>query len=77
MKDYEQLVMLDVYNIISTKGFVEDDTFTKPERGDYLKLLLEYFEDVEHYDKCTKLRNMIKKMETTDENSSKGNPSRS
>jgi hypothetical protein len=66
--DYEKKVMRIAYDIISDGEFSWRKDFNYDMKMELLKLLIEYFTDIEHYEKCSKLSEMIKGLEKTNEN---------
>ena len=72
--NYEKKVMEMTYNILMKKDFVWTSEFSPEMRTQLLNLLLEYFTDIEHYEKCAnivKLQN--KSLEIMNGNISKAN----
>lgn len=72
--NYEKKVMEDAYNILMKKDFDWSPEFNGEMRKALLNLLLEYFTDIEHYEKCAnivKLQN--KSLEIMNGNISKAN----
>lgn len=72
--NYEKKVMEDAYNILMKKDFEWSPEFNSDMRNALLNLLLEYFTDIEHYEKCAnivKLQN--KSLEIMNGNISKAN----
>lgn len=72
--NYEKKVMEDAYNILMKKDFEWTPEFNGEMRKALLNLLLEYFTDIEHYEKCAnivKLQN--KSLEIMNGNISKAN----
>tara|TARA_Y100000817_G_C16820846_1_gene528792 strand:+ start:128 stop:367 length:240 start_codon:yes stop_codon:yes gene_type:complete len=69
--DYEKEVMRIAYEIISDGEFSWRKDFNYDMKMELLKLLIEYFTDIEHYEKCSNLSKMIKGLEKTNENISK------
>jgi len=72
--NYEKKVMEMAYNILMKRDFEWSAEFSDEMRAQLLKLLLEYFTDIEHYEKCAnivKLQN--KSLEIMNGNISKAN----
>jgi len=72
--NYEKKVMEMAYNILTKKDFEWSSEFSTEMRNQLLNLLLEYFTDIEHYEKCAnivKLQN--KSLEIMNGNISKAN----
>lgn len=72
--NYEKKVMEDAYNILMKRDFEWSPEFNGEMRKALLNLLLEYFTDIEHYEKCAnivKLQN--KSLEIMNGNISKAN----
>lgn len=72
--NYEKKVMEDAYNILMKRDFEWSPEFNSDMRNALLNLLLEYFTDIEHYEKCAnivKLQN--KSLEIMNGNISKAN----
>ena len=70
--NYEKKVMIQTYDILTKKDFKWTNEFSLEMRKSLLKLLLDYFTDIEHYEKCAvivKLQN--KSLENMNENISK------
>jgi len=66
--DYEKKVMRIAYDIISDGEFSWRKDFNYDMKMELLKLLIEYFTDIEQYENCSKLSKMIKALEKTNEN---------
>lgn len=72
--NYEKKVMEMTYRILMKKDFKWSPEFSEEMRNQLLNLLLEYFTDIEHYEKCAnivKLQN--KSLEIMNGNISKAN----
>jgi len=72
--NYEKKVMEMAYSILIKKDFEWSSEFSTEMRNQLLNLLLEYFTDIEHYEKCAnivKLQN--KSLEIMNGNISKAN----
>jgi hypothetical protein len=72
--NYEKKVMEMTYNILMKEDFKWTPEFNSEMRTQLLNLLLEYFTDIEHYEKCAnivKLQN--KSLEIMNGNISKAN----
>tara|TARA_B100001093_G_scaffold510878_1_gene577611 strand:- start:23 stop:268 length:246 start_codon:yes stop_codon:yes gene_type:complete len=65
MENYEKLVMEQAYDILSDSDFKWSYEFRHEMKLDLLNLLIEYFTDIEHYEKCSKLVTMIQNLENT------------
>ena len=63
--------MVQAYNILMKEGFQWSTNFKKNMKSQLLNLLLEYFSDIEHYEKCSKLKSIIEKLENVNEIDSK------
>lgn len=68
---YENKVMEQAYFILMKDDFEWSDSFQDDMKLKLLSLLLDYFSDIEHYEKCSKLKPIIKRLESIDENISK------
>jgi len=66
MENYEKLVMEQAYNILSDSDFKWGYEFRNDMKLDLLNLLIQYFTDIEHYEKCSKLKPIIEKLENVD-----------
>jgi|TARA_Y100000287_G_C14212231_1_gene351525 hypothetical protein len=70
--NYEKIVMIQAYDILTRKDFRWTNEFSEEMKKSFLQLLLDYFTDIEHYEKCAvivKLQN--KNLENMNENISK------
>ena len=56
--NYEQKVMESAYNILMKDGFEWGPEFNTEMQSQFLNLLLEYFTDIEHYEKCADIVKM-------------------
>jgi len=65
MENYEKLVMEQAYDILSDSDFKWSYEFKHKMKLDLLNLLIGYFTDIEHYEKCSKLVTMIQNLENT------------
>ena len=73
MKDYEKMVMEQVYDILMEDDFKWSVDFNQKMKMDLLNLLIEYFKNIEDYIKCSKLKPIIENLESSDdEYSNKG-----
>lgn len=61
--DYEKKVMEISYKILMEEDFEWSSDFKYDMRFQLLKLLIEYFEDIEDYEKCAKLHSMLDQLE--------------
>ncbi len=64
--------MIQAYDILTRKDFRWTNEFSEEMKKSFLQLLLDYFTDIEHYEKCAvivKLQN--KNLENMNENISK------
>jgi hypothetical protein len=66
--NYEKKVMESAYNILMKDGFEWGPEFNTEMQSQFLNLLLEYFTDIEHYEKCAD----IVKMQTLETNANIG-----
>tara|TARA_R110000824_G_scaffold378102_1_gene569553 strand:- start:409 stop:648 length:240 start_codon:yes stop_codon:yes gene_type:complete len=69
--DYEKEVMELAYGIVTGAKFQWRDEFKQEMKLEIVHLLLGYFTDIEHYEKCSSLNEIVKTLENTDENFSK------
>ena len=69
--NYEKKVMINAYEILTKTDFKWTDEFGDEMKVKFINLLLEYFTDIEHYEKCAKLVIMLKRLENKNENISK------
>lgn len=71
--DYEKMVMEKAYEILLKPEFKWSSYFKHYMKVELISLLIEYFEDVEDYRKCSKLKTIIENLESSnDEHSGKG-----
>lgn len=56
--NYEKKVMESAYNILMKDDFEWSSEFTEEMQSQFLNLLLEYFTDIEHYEKCANIVKM-------------------
>jgi len=68
--NYEKKVMQNTYEILTNEGFEWTNEFSNSMKLKMIELLLEYFTDIEHYEKCAKLKPILNKLENNNENSS-------
>ena len=61
--NYEKKVMESAYNILMKDDFEWSPEFSTEMQSQFLNLLLEYFTDIEHYEKCADIVKM-QKLET-------------
>ncbi len=66
--NYEREVMVNTYEILTKKDFKWSYEFKHSMKIQMINLLLEYFTDIEHYEKCAKLDTILKKLENMNEN---------
>lgn len=73
--NYEREVMIQAYEILTKKNFKWTNEFSLEMRNQFLKLLLDYFTDIEHYERCAVILELQKKqsMENMNGNFSKTN----
>ena len=72
--NYEKKVMIQAYNILTKKDFKWTDEFSLEMRNQFLDLLLNYFTEIEHYEKCAVIVKLQKqRWEIMNENISKTN----
>tara|TARA_A200000159_G_scaffold126605_1_gene121951 strand:- start:664 stop:906 length:243 start_codon:yes stop_codon:yes gene_type:complete len=72
--NYEKRVMIQAFNILVKKDFKWTDEFSLEMRKQFLDLLLNYFTEIEHYEKCAVIVKLQKQsLEIMDENISKTN----
>ena len=57
--NYEKKVMIQAYNILTKKDFKWTDEFSLEMRNQFLDLLLNYFTEIEHYEKYSHLENWV------------------
>lgn len=65
--------MDSAFRILKKKDFKWGDEFDNGMKKDLLNLLLTYFTDIEHYEKCAHIHSLLKPMEKMNENISKTN----
>jgi len=68
--NYEKKVMQNTYEILTNEGFEWTNEFSSSMKIKMIELLLEYFTDIEHYEKCAKLKPILSKLENNNEDSS-------
>jgi hypothetical protein len=66
--NYEKEVMELAYGILTNEDFEWRHEFKPKMKLEIVQLLLDYFTDIEHYEKCSTLNEMVKTLENTDEN---------
>ena len=71
--NYEGKVMDVAYKILKKRDFKWDNEFSKNMKIELLEMLLKYFTDIEHYEKCAHIHSMLKQLESMNENFSKTN----
>jgi len=69
--NYERKVMDSAFKILNKRDFKWSDEFDDGMKMDFLNLLLTYFTDIEHYEKCAHIHSMLKDLENMNENISK------
>ena len=66
--------MIQAFNILTKKDFKWTDEFSSEMKTEFLDLLLNYFTDIEHYEKCAVIvKIQTKSLENMNENISKTN----
>jgi hypothetical protein len=68
---YEKKVMEHSYEILTKDDFAWTDEFSHNMKIQLIELLLTYFEDIEDYEKCSKLQPMLDELEMKNENHNK------
>ena len=71
--NYEKKVMIQCFNILTRKDFEWTEDFSLEMRNQFLDLLLNYFTDIEHYEKCAIIVKKKQSLEIMNENISKTN----
>ena len=72
--NYEKKAMEVAYRILTKKDFEWSDEFSQEMKIEFFELLLKFFTDIEHYEKCAKIVKLQKQnMENMNENISKTN----
>ena len=72
--NYEKEVMEQAYNILTKNDFEWGSEFNLEMKKSFLKLLLDYFTEIEHYEKCAIILKLQKNsMENMNGNFSKTN----
>ena len=66
--NYEKEVMELAYGILTNEDFEWRHEFKPKMKLEIVQLLLDYFTDIEQYEKCSTLNEMVKTLENTDEN---------
>ena len=66
--NYEKKVMENAYEILTTVGFEWSLEFRDVMKTQLINLLLEYFTEIEEYERCTKLQTMKTNLENKNEN---------
>ena len=69
--DYEKQVMVKLFEILNKVDFNWSSEFEHHMKIEMVDLLLEYFTNIEHYEKCGFLKDMKEKLESDDETNSK------
>ena len=69
--NYEKKVMIQCFNILTRKDFEWTEDFSLEMRNQFLDLLLNYFTDIEHYEKCAIIVKKKQSLEIMNENISK------
>ena len=65
--------MIQCFNILTRKDFEWTEDFSLEMRNQFLDLLLNYFTDIEHYEKCAIIVKKKQSLEIMNENISKTN----
>jgi hypothetical protein len=65
--DYENQAMLITYGILKDPKFDWDGQWSKEMKSALLKILINYFEKEEQYEKCSDLQNMLADMGNNNE----------
>ena len=71
--NYERQVMDSAFRILKKKDFKWGHEFDNGMKKGLLNLLLTYFTDIEHYEKCAHIHSLLKNLEKMNENISKTN----
>ena len=66
--DYEKKAMELAYEILTKEDFQWRHEFKPKMKLEIVELVLGYFTDIEHYEKCSKLNELVKILEKTNEN---------
>jgi hypothetical protein len=66
--NYEKKVMESAYEILKKGDFVWSTEFKDEMKHQLLDLLLDYFTDIEHYEKCAFIHKLSIKLENKNEN---------
>lgn len=69
--NYENKVMNSVYEILTKEDFKWSNEFDLYMMHDLVEVVLNYFKDIEDYEKCAKLQPMLDSMEMKDESYNK------
>ena len=71
--NYEKKAMEVAYRILTKKDFEWSDEFSQEMKIEFFELLLKFFTDIEHYEKCAHIHSMLTNLENMNENFSKTN----
>lgn len=66
--NYEKLVMENTYEILMRDGFTWSYEFKDDMKVQLLSLLIDYFIDIEAYEKCAHLNKLLTNLRDTNEN---------
>jgi hypothetical protein len=66
--NYEKKVMESAYEILMKGDFVWSTDYKDEMKHQLLNLLLDYFTDIEHYEKCAFIHKLSIKLENKNEN---------
>ena len=58
--NYEGKVMNVAFKILKKQDFIWDNEFSNDMKIELLEMLLKYFTDIEHYEKCAHIHSMLK-----------------
>lgn len=61
--DYQSKIIANGYKILSGNKFIWSDEFTDSMKVELLTFMLEYYEEVEDWDICIKLKKMLDELE--------------
>lgn len=60
--------MENAYEILMKEDFAWSSEFKEKMKNQLLNLLLDYFTDIEHYEKCAHLHKLVNELENKNEN---------